>query len=99
MWRSGIHLLSLAGLANASGAPGAGLAGFGRGGRLQQGVRLVLLRCRSGFGMAGWTEILWFGPQAKQFMKGAGAGMPRAQGFRYVCSDSYRRQAIQGLSG
>ena len=45
------------------------------------------------------TEILWFGPQAKQFMKGAGDGMPRAQGFRYVCSDSYRRQAVQSYSG
>jgi hypothetical protein len=68
--------------------------------RRESGLRSsILLRGRGGFGMAGWTEILWFGPQAKQFMKGAGAGMPRAQGFRYVCSDSYRRQTVPGLSG
>ena len=70
MWRSRIHLLSLAGLANASGSPGAGSAGFGRGGRLHQEVRYLL---RGGFGMAGWTQLHWLPSQAKQFMKGAGA--------------------------
>jgi hypothetical protein len=55
----------------------------------------------------GWTRFLGqsegLAPLVEstgnKFMKGAGDGMPRTQGFRYVCSDSYRRQAVPGLSG
>jgi hypothetical protein len=72
MWRSGIHLLSLAGLANASGPPGAGLAGSVYGGQVREyGLCSYWAEIVTG----GWldTEILGLRPQAKQFMKGASA--------------------------
>ena len=99
-------MLSLAGLANASGAPGAGPVGFGRGGRLQ-GSEFVLQQAAVISGLIGWTRFLGqsegLAPLVEstgnKSMKGAGAAMPRAQGFRYVCSDSYRWQAVQSYSG
>jgi hypothetical protein len=66
----------------------------------------AFLKNRGDFG-TGWTRFLGqsegLAPLVEstgnKSMKGAGAGMPRAQGFHYVCSDSYRRQAVPGLSG
>ena len=66
----------------------------------------AFLKGRGDFG-TGWTRFLGqsegLAPLVEstgnKFMKGAGAQALCAQGFRYVCSDSYRRQAVQSYSG
>jgi hypothetical protein len=51
-------LLSLAGLANAAGAPGAGPEGFGRGGRLLRELRsFAFLKDRGDFG-TDWLDTV-----------------------------------------
>ena len=100
MWRCGIEWSSLAGLANAAGVPVAGPAGFGRGGRLHEGERGGAPMAAVVSGEPAGQMIPLVRSPGKTIHEGCGRGsMPRAQGFRYVCSDLYRRQAVQGLSG